>query len=141
MFQSYLLSLGEALIFSRKFIYDAFYDLVLLEKLFAPHHHQTKVQFEIIPVKQEKKMNFLIKMQKKSEQNISKLVAKFGGSANLWREIYWICIISMPRCAVIFGKLSSFFFKSSICTTCKMVSQLTARNASYLYERKALHTS
>ena len=115
MFQSYLLSLGEALIFSRKFIYDAFYDLVLLEKLFAPHHHQTKVQFEIIPVKQEKKVNFLIKMQKKSEQNISKLVAKFGGSANLWREIYWICIISMPRCAVIFGKLSSIFFKSSIC--------------------------
>ena len=56
-----------------------------------------------------KKVNFLIKMQKKSEQNISKLVAKFGGSANLWREIYWICIISMPRCAVIFGKLSSFF--------------------------------
>ena len=35
--------------------------------------------------------------------------------------------------------LHTIFFKSSICTTCKMVSQLTARNASYLCERKALH--
>ena len=31
--------------------------------------------------------------------------------------------------------LLTIFFKSSICTTCKMVSQLTARNASYLYVR------
>ena len=66
--------------------------------------------------KARKKSEFSYKnAEKKYERNVSKLVAKFGGSANLWREIYWICIISMPRCAVIFGKLSSFFFKSSIC--------------------------
>ena len=34
--------------------------------------------------------------------------------------------------------LHTISFKSSICTACKMVSQLTARNASYLCERKAL---
>ena len=47
---------------------------------------------------------------------------------------YWLFYVHVPLSRIKYV-LHTIFFKSSICTTCKMVSQLTARNASYLYVR------